>query len=256
MSEKVQSGGGSGGGFDLKKFIAEAVGTACLTFVACGTATVKDGNFALSFGLTLVAMVTLIGNISGCHINPAVSLSMLIRKKMSLCEFGVYVGAQFLGGLVGSFLLGLCKRGKWKVLGDTQMQPCIMKREDIHGNDITSITSCDGDKKDAWAYIDAILIELILTFIFVLVVNAATEKKCYEGKHANIIIGLTLALVHYFGGSFTGPSVNPARSFGPALIECFNGDAHSEAIKQIWIYIVGPLAGGALAGLAFEPLTG
>lgn len=259
MSEKVQSGGGSGsGGFDLKKFIAEAIGTACLTFLACGGA-LNSGMAPFSFGFTIMSMVYLIGNISGCHINPAVSLCMLIRKKMSPCEFGVYCGAQCLGAIVGSFLLGLCTRGRWGNLCSNYITDTL--RSDKLDDKLKR-------KKDAWYYIDGILIEIILTFIFVLVVQVATDTKYHDGKHAGIVIGLALAAVHFFGCKYTNTSVNPARSLGPALLEWFEKGKYEEiltyqeenpndfAIKQIWVFIIGPMAGGALSGLAYGPLFG
>ena len=243
MSGKVQSGGGSGsGGFDLKKFIAEAVGTSMLTYIACGGA--DAGSAPIAFGFTYIAVAYTIGSISDCHINPAVSLCMLIKKKMSVCEFFVYIGAQFLGGFVGSFFLGLCKRGQWGSLYSNYIQYPLIN----HNN----------GKKDGWSYVDALLIEIILTFIFVFVVQGATDKKCYEGKHAGIIIGLALALVYNFGDAYTRTSVNPARSLGPALLELIDkhDGTNNEAIKEIWIFIIAPLAGGALSGLAYDALLG
>ena len=117
-------------------------------------------------------------------------------------------------------------------------------------------------KKDGWYYVDGILVELILTFIFVMVINAATDPKNGSEKHAGIVIGLTLAAVHMMGCNYTGTSVNPARSLGPALLEWFDkkdgvvDGKHNFAIKQIWIFIIGPMAGGALAGLAYDALLG
>lgn len=276
MSEKVQSGGGSGsGGFDLKKFLAEIMGTACLTYMACGAAVLNQDTTvtSLTFGLTIMGMVYLIGGVSGCHINPAVSLNMLLRKKMSPLEFGIYCGAQILGGLLGSFLLGLCMRGEWHSLGSNSMNGTWRKNSGLDArNDkwqtkdyiYTDPKSNEYGlhKKDGWYYVDGILVELILTFIFVMVVNAATDEKKTDPKIAGLVVGGALAAVHLIGFRITGTSVNPARSLGPALLEWWDkhdaivGKKRNFAIKQIWIFIVGPMAGGALAGLAYDPLCG
>lgn len=247
MSDQVQSGGGSGSNDTLKKFLAEAIGTACLTFFACGTAVVTAGSSfyvsatALAFGFVIIAMVYSIGNISGCHINPAVSLCMLIKKKMAPCEFGIYLGAQFFGGFVGSVLLGICLRGNFEVLGGNSIQGRLRKQNYSFA------------QNDAWSYIDALIIEVILTFIFVFAVQGATDNRHHDGKHAGIVIGLALALVHFLGINLTGTSVNPARSLGPALVQCFDGKC--ESIEQIWIFFVGPLAGGVISGLVYDALT-
>ena len=249
MSDQVQSGGGttSSGGNYAKKFFAEAIGTACLTYFACGTLVVTSGyNFyvtasAIAFGFVIVAMFYSIGNVSGCHRNPAVSLCMLIRKKLPLCEFGIYIGAQFLGGLVGSAILGLCLRGEFEVLGGNFIQNPLKQNNSPNA------------KLDGWSYVDALVIEIILTFIFVLAFQGAIDNRYHDGKHSGIVIGLALALVYFFGINLTGTSVNPARSLGPALIECFAGKY--EAIEQIWIFFIGPFAGGALSGLAYGALS-
>ena len=240
---QVQSGGSSApsGGMTIKKFVCEAVGTLGLTLVACGTAVATDCEVAptaLAFGFVIFAMAYSIGSISGCHINPAVSLCMLIRKKMSAVEFGGYVGAQVLGAIVGSILLGLCLRGKYEVLGGNKIQPYLKS---------------ENDKKDGWAYVDALLVEIILTFYFTLAVQGATDTKYHDGKHAGVVIGLSLALVHGLGLKLTGTSVNPARSLAPAIIEAIAGE--TEAIEQIWIFIVGPFAGGAISAVVYGALA-
>ena len=242
MSDQVQSGGSSSsnGGLSIKKLIAEALGTFGLTFCACSVAvTTKCAVVptSLAFGFVIVAMAYSIGNVSGCHINPAVSLCMLIRKKMSLSEFGGYVGAQFAGGLIGSAILGLCLRGGYNELGSNSIQEKLFNGQ---------------KKKDGWSYVDALLIEIIMTFFFLLAIKGATDSK-FVSNHAGIVIGLTLALLVGFGLNLTGCSVNPARSFAPAVLEAISDK--KDAIEQIWIFIVGPLIGSALSALVYGALV-
>jgi aquaporin Z len=215
----------------LKKYFAECLGTFVLVFFACGTAAVlgcKTNSFdaayimtALAFGLVIVAMAYSIGNISGCHINPAVSLAMLISGKLSVKDFIGYVVAQFAGATAGAALLIPFSGGKG--FGANGL---------FNGDIILSL-----------------IIEVILTFIFVYVILGVTSKKEHSAV-AGLVIGLTLTLVHIFGIYFTGTSVNPARSFGPAL---FTG---GEALSNVWVFIVAPLAGGALAAVVFKLLHG
>lgn len=214
----------------LKKYLAEFIGTFVLVFFACGTAVVVGCSAdqgtgylltALAFGLVIVAMAYSIGNISGCHINPAVSIAMLISKKLSLNDFIGYVVAQFLGAIAGSAMLMLFV-GKENGLGQNGLY--------------------DGN---VWL---SLLIEVILTFVFVIAILGVTSKV-ENGAVAGIVIGLSLTLVHILGISFTGTSVNPARSFGPAL---FMG---GEALSCVWVFILAPLVGGALAAVVYKFLT-
>lgn len=207
----------------LKKYVAEFIGTFVLVFVACGTAAaigcdVAGGYLAvaLAFGLVIVAMAYSIGNISGCHVNPAVSLAMLISGKMSVKDFIGYVVAQFLGGIVGA----------------AAMIPFLGSDCGFGANAIYN-----------GSYGASFAIEVILTFIFVLAILGVTSKPEYS-KVAGLVIGLSLTLVHLIGIHFTGTSVNPARSFGPAL---FNG-----SLGTVWVFILAPLVGGALAALVWK----
>ena len=215
----------------FKKYLAEFIGTFVLVFFACGTAAVvgcsaENGTgyllTALAFGLVIVAMAYSIGNVSGCHINPAVSIAMLLTKKLSLKDFFGYVIAQFAGATAGAALLMLFV-GKDSGLGANAL---------YQGNIGLSL-----------------LIEVILTFVFVFAILGVTSKT-ENGAVAGIVIGLSLTLVHILGISFTGTSVNPARSFGPALL--MGGDA----LKWVWVFIAAPLAGGVLAALAHQFLEG
>ncbi len=205
----------------MKKLIAEGFGTAMLTLIACGVAVVSGGDLvatSLAFGLVLMMMIYVIGDISGCHINPAVSFGLFMAGKMKAKDFGLYVAAQFIGALVGSLILALFVKG-FDTLG------------------------ANGFLWENW-YI-ALFVELILTFIFVTIILKVTENN--ENKNIQgIIIGLALVLVHLFGIRFTGTSVNPARSFAPAL---FGG---WDTIQQVWLFLLAPMGGGCLAGLFYK----
>jgi len=210
----------------FKKYIAEFIGTCVLVFAACGTAVavgcngaVSDAAYlmtALAFGLVIVAMAYSIGNISGCHINPAVTLAVWINKGISAKDAVFYVISQVLGGAFGALLLGL-----------------------VAGFD-TSF-GANGLYEDNVGI--SLLVEVLLTFIFVLAILGVTSKKEFSNV-AGLVIGLSLTLVHIFGIHFTGTSVNPARSLASAL---FN----TAALPDVWVFIVGPLAGGALAALCW-----
>lgn len=211
----------------IRKYVAEFIGTLVLVLFACGTAAAlgcsKLGGTAyiitaLAFGLVIVAMAYSIGNISGCHINPAVSIAMLVSGRMSLTDFVGYIIAQFAGATAGAALL-MAFLGKDSGLGTNS----------LFNDDIML----------------SLLIEVILTFVFVITILGVTSK---EGNSAvaGLVIGLTLTLVHIFGIYFTGTSVNPARSFGPALF--VGGDA----LKNVWVFIVAPLVGAVLAAVVYK----
>lgn len=210
----------------MKKYICEFIGTFVLTLVGCGVAVVTGANVvatSLAFGLTIVAMAYSIGNVSGCHINPAVSLSMLITKKMTLKEFAFYVVAQILGAIAAAAVLGVLL-SSFKALG-----------ANTYGAEGQLATN-------VWI---TLLVECILTFIFITAILGVTSKK-ENNAVAGLVIGLTLTLVHLLGISFTGTSVNPARSLGPALLMC------GTALKQVWVFVVAPLVGAALASLFYK----
>ena len=210
----------------MKKYVAEFIGTFVLVLFACGTAAITGCSAepnaayiltALAFGLVIVAMAYSIGNISGCHINPAVSLAMLISKKMSGKDFVGYVAAQFVGAITGAAALR-CLIGTSMGLGANGIYMNIGM---------------------------TLLIEVILTFVFVLTILGVTSKSDYS-CNAGLVIGGTLSLVHIFGIYFTGTSVNPARSFGPALL------LGGEAFTNVWPFVVAPLVGGAIAALVWR----
>ena len=226
----------------LKKAVAECLGTFTLVFVACGVAALTGGQLvgtALAFGLVIVAMAYSVGRISGCHINPAVSLGCLLTKRMTLKEFCVYVLAQILGGFLGGLaIFGFAKMAGLQLAGNA----CNY----VVNNGVKGLT--------AGTIAASLLVEIVLTFLFVYVIlNVTDEKNQGAGKKAGLIIGLTLTLVHLVGIPLTGTSVNPARSLATALNDLiFNGQ--TQALAQVWIFLVAPLVGGAIAAMAYKLL--
>lgn len=219
----------------FKKYLAEFIGTAVLVIFGCGTAMLvgcdseSGGGYiltALAFGLVIVAMAYSVGNTSGCHINPAVSIGMLVSGKISVKDFFGYIISQFIGGIAGAAILkGIFT---WA--------------------DIEDKTGGLGSNGLANGNIGAsIVIEIILTCVFVFAIIGVTSKV-ENSAVAGIVIGLTLTLIHIFGIGLTGTSVNPARSLGPALF------AGGEALTNVWVFIVAPLVGGILAALIYKAI--
>lgn len=213
-----------------KKYIAEFIGTFVLVLFACGVATVlncaKDTPnvayflTALSFGLVIVAMAYSVGAVSGCHINPAVSIAMLVSGKLDKEDFIGYLIAQFAGAIAGAAVLG-----------------------SLVGFD----TSLGANSLYLGSVGKSLAVEIILTAVFVFTILGVTSKV-ENSSVAGLVIGFTLTLVHVFGIYFTGTSVNPARSFGPAL---FVG---GEALASVWVFIVGPLIGGLVAAFLWKTI--
>lgn len=222
----------------MKKYVCEFIGTAVLVLFGCGNAAIA-GDFlgtlgvALAFGLSIIAMAYVIGNISGCHVNPAVSLAMLINKKMSVKDFILYVVAQFIGALFGISILYLIMKNSGL---DIAVQ-CLGANG--YGDGISSV---------GLNMFGAIITEVILTFVFIYTILGVTSDD-KNSSVAGIVIGLTLTFVHILGIPLTGTSVNPARSLAPAL---FLGGT---ALKQVWVFIVAPLVGSALASFVFKFLN-
>ncbi len=222
----------------MKKYVAEFIGTFVLVFLGCGTAMLVgcDSSYgcgyvltALAFGLVIVGMAYCIGNISGCHINPAVSLGVFMSGGMTGAEFGGYVVAQCLGSVAGTALLAAI----FSLGGVADM---------TGGYGSNGLAGVNGSA------VAGLLVELILTFIFVLTILGVTSKKAGHGSFGGLVIGFTLTLVHILGIGLTGTSVNPARSLGPAIF------AGGDALSSIWVFIVGPLAGAALAAIVYKIL--
>ena len=224
----------------MKKLVSEFIGTLVLVVMGCGTAMLVGCNAALgggyvltalAFGLVIVGMAYCVGNISGCHINPAVSLGVLMSGGMKVKEFIGYVIAQCTGALAGAGLLAaIFSLGKVK--------------------DMTGGFGSNGLAGVGGSAVAGLLVEIVLTFIFVLTILGVTSKKAGHGSFGGLVIGLTLTLVHILGIGLTGTSVNPARSFGPALVALFNGNG--APIEALWVFIVGPFVGAALAALVYK----
>ena len=224
----------------MKKYIAEFIGTCTLVVLGCGTAMLVGcdaavgGGYiltAFAFGLTIVAMAYSIGNISGCHINPAVSLGVLLSGGMKAKEFAGYVISQCLGALAGSGLLAA-------IFG-------LGKVKDMTGG--FGSNGLAGVNGNALA---GLLVEIVLTFIFVIAILGVTSKRAGHGSFGGLVIGLTLVVVHILGIGLTGTSVNPARSLGPALFAAFSGNF--APLACLWVFIVGPFVGAALAAFAYN----
>lgn len=216
----------------MKKYLAEMVGTMVLVLMGCGTAVslgCDNGNVAsvvgtaFAFGLSVVAMAYAIGGISGCHINPAITLGVYISGRMSGKDAGLYMVFQVIGAVIGSLILYI-------------LTACSSGVEGTGANSLQSGVELAG----------GLLAEIFFTMVFVLVVLGTTDAKKGAGNFAGLAIGLSLVLVHLACIRYTGTSVNPARSIGPALF------AGGDALCQLWIFIVGPFAGAVLAALIWK----
>jgi aquaporin Z len=232
--------GGKRGISVVRKFIAEALGTGLLVFFGVGVATLTFGfhlagvslaagvvSTALAFGLVLLALAYALGPVSGCHVNPAVTLGVLLSGRMRLGEAITYWIAQFGGGILGALIL-------WAVLG----------RSPVYSRSETGLGT-NGWGSASLIHISlggAFLTEVILTGVFVFVILAVTGKSG-NPVTAGLVIGLTLTVMHLIGIPLTGTSVNPARSLGPALI------VGGTALSQVWLFIVAPLVGGVVAAI-------
>jgi len=217
---------------NARKLSAEFIGTFVLVFMGCGAAVFLGADtgvghlaVALAFGLSIVAMAYVIGGISGCHINPAVSLSMLINKKISVADFIGYVIAQVVGAIAAAGLLYAL----------VQMM----------GSEVDQLAGGLGTNSIANTGMAAgFIIEVVLTFIFILTILGVTSDNS-KGNVAGIVIGLTLTFVHIVGIPLTGTSVNPARSLGPAIF------VRGDALTDVWVFIAAPLVGAILAAIVF-----
>ena len=224
----------------MKKFIAEIIGTCVLVTLGCGTAMLvgcdaaSGGGYiltALAFGLVIVGMAYCVGNISGCHINPAVSLGVLISGGMSVKDFFMYIIAQCIGAFAGSGILAA-------VFG---LGGVVDKTGGFGANGLAGVND---------NAIAGLIVEVVLTFVFVLTILGVTSKKAGHGSFGGLVIGLTLTLVHILGIGLTGTSVNPARSIAPAVFAAINGNG--APLASLWVFIVGPLVGAALAAVVYK----
>lgn len=220
----------------MNKSVAEFIGTFTLVLLGCGAAVIAGKEvgvlgIAMAFGLALIAMAYGIGTVSGCHINPAVSLGALVAGRMSTAEFVQYVIAQCLGAVAGAGVLYMIASGK------------------LSGYDLAK----SGLGQNGWGagYLGeyglgaAFIFEVVATFLFLVVILGSTQKAA-PGAMAGLAIGLSLIVIHIVGIQVTGVSVNPARSLGPALFVGGN------ALSQLWLFIVAPCIGAAAAGAVFR----
>ena len=223
----------------MKKYFAEMVGTMVLTLLGCGTAVfVGCGEpagvaaTALAFGLSVIAMAYTIGGISGCHINPAITLGVALSGRMTWKDACGYWVGQVVGGILGAAILYLIVKvtGAPGAMGD----PAALGANGV---------------ANAGGVCGGLLVEIVGTFLFVLVVLGSTDEKRGAGNLAGLAIGLTLVLIHLVCINLTGTSVNPARSIGPAIF------AGGEALKNVWVFIAGPLAGAALSAVVWKALA-
>ncbi|MCR4962490.1 MAG: aquaporin [Firmicutes bacterium] len=226
----------------MKKYLSELIGTFVLVFMGCGTAMLvgcdaaSGGGYiltALAFGLSVVAMAYCVGNISGGHFNAAVTLAMLMRNKVSAKDAVFYWIFQIIGAFIASGLL-----------------VAIFNLGQV--TDMTGGLGSNGLAGVNGSMAAGILVEIILTFIFLMVIQGVTSEKFQHGSFAGLIIGLTLAFVHILGIGLTGTSVNPSRSIAPAVVAALTGNA--EPMNSLLVFIIGPLVGAFLAALIYPAL--
>lgn len=224
----------------LSKFTAEFIGTLVLVLMGCGSAVIAGANgttgvgllgISFAFGLSVVAMAYAIGHISGCHINPAITIGMVVAGRMKTGEAVYYIVAQILGGIAGAFILLQIASGKPEYslatngLGQNGFDALSPQHYTLHAG---------------------LIAEIVLTFIFLLVIFGSTSTKNINGGFAGLAIGLSLVLIHIVGIPVTGVSVNPARSIGPALI------VGGSALSQVWMFIVAPIIGAVLSAVVWK----
>ena len=227
----------------MKKYLVEGVGTMFLVLLACGSAVLAGPaigtlGVGICFGLVLLCLCYAIGGVSGCHVNPAVSIAMLLSGRMNIGECVGYVLSQLVGAAVGGALLAwfVCLAPEYNFGGVTD-----------NGGVVSSLATNVLQPGSTVGL--AILAEVLLTFFFVFVILCATDAKKGAGNFAGVAIGLALGLVNIVGIPVDNCSVNPARSFGPAL---FGGGA---GMCDLWIMVVGPIAGAIIAALCYKALV-
>jgi aquaporin Z len=222
---------------DTNKYLAELIGTFVLVFMGCGSAVIagKEVGFlgiALAFGISVLVMVYAIGPISGCHINPAITIAMLVNGKINGKDAGIYIICQCIGAIIAAALLLVIMTGL----------PTYNLATNGLGQNGYGAASPAG-----FSMMSGLIAEVILTFVFLIVIFGATSKAAPAG-FAGIAIGLSLAMIHIVGIPITGVSVNPARSLGPAIF------AGSTAISQLWLFIIAPIIGAVLAAFVWKYL--
>lgn len=223
---------------DIKKYTAELLGTFALVLIGCGSAVIAGGyigfyGISLAFGLTVLAMVYAIGHLSGCHINPAITIAMLVGGKINQKDAVMYIIVQCIGALIAALVLFAIASGQAGYdLGDNGLGQ-----------------NGYGDESPAEYSLAACFIaEVVLTFLFLLVIFGATSKKAPKG-FAGLPIGFSLVVIHLIGIPITGTSVNPARSLGPAAILAIES---TTALSQLWLFWVAPIIGGVIAAVVWK----
>ncbi|MCL4143214.1 UNVERIFIED_CONTAM: hypothetical protein GTU68_060431 [Idotea baltica] len=219
----------------MKNYLAEMFGTFVLVFIGCGSAVIAGGDvgflgISFAFGIAVLAMVYAIGPVSGCHINPAITVGMLFAGKINVKDAGGYIVFQIIGAILGAGVLFLIASGH----GDY----------DIAINGLGQ-NGYGFESPKGYSMQSAFIAEVVLTAIFLLVIFGATHKGA-NGKFAGIAIGLALTMIHIVGIPITGTSVNPARSIGPALF------VQGAALTQLWLFVVAPIIGGVLGALLWK----
>jgi len=220
----------------MKKYLAELFGTFVLTLLGCGTAvslncgvdTASVVGTSVAFGLAVVAMAYAIGGVSGCHINPAITLGCLVSGRISGKDAGMYMIFQVIGAILASCVL----------------YALVATAPELAKGTTTGANTCAG------GVVNGLIAEIVLTAIFVLVVLGSTDSKKGAGNFAGLAIGLSLILIHLVGIHYTGTSVNPARSIGPALF------AQGQALSELWVFIVGPFVGALIAAGIWKCIGG
>jgi MIP family channel proteins len=224
-----------------QKFVAELLGTALFVFGVIASGVCFSGTYPLVsiLGGSFMGgvIIYLFGRVSGAHFNPAVSLALLMRQQLTGREFLLYIAAQLIGSIIGSVMLGLIRHGKFKVMGGSEIPDYL-------------IYTAGGHKKNAWCYISALISEIIGTFILIMFILASCERDNYLGPMLGLAFASVLISLNVIGGNISSCSLNPARSFGPALVQAM-AKGNKNPIEQIWIYIAGPIIGAILAALVW-----
>jgi len=220
---------------DLRKYIAEMIGTFALVLIGCGSAVIAGEyidfvGISFAFGLTVLAMVYAIGHISGCHINPAITVSLLVAKKIKSKDAAAYIIAQCLGAIIAAAIIYLILSGQSGFSNEAL---------NLGQNGYGSLSPA------GYSMVACFIAEVVLTALFLFVIFGSTSKNAPK-DFAGISIGFSLVLIHLIGIPITGTSVNPARSLGPAV---FVG---GEAFSQLWLFIAAPIIGGVIAAVVWR----
>jgi aquaporin Z len=220
----------------MKKYVAELIGTMVLVLMGCGSAVVAGyyiGNvgIAFAFGIAVLAMVYAIGSVSGCHINPAITISMLVAGKISVKDTIFYTVFQCIGAIIGAGILFAIASGN--------------KSYSLVANSLSVSSGLGANTYSAYSLASVFIAEIVLTFIFVLVVHGSTHERAPKG-FAGLAIGFTLVMIHIVAIPIDGTSVNPARSLGPALF------VQGTALSQLWVFWVAPIIGGIIAAVVWK----